>query len=154
LENIGNSGMVPGRDITRDVIVWDQRRTNEMNNNSNWQTFAKFQPNFDSKWRKLEMRISLEPEFSWGQGQNFCNFKYFLVVIVPFLCASIFFILLKRVTIIDLLMNRNFAYIIRNGYCLMQGRPTCGPKIFLCGPNWIQNLNKNRCFDRFPLGFW
>jgi hypothetical protein len=35
LENIGNSGMVPGRDITRDVIVWDQRRTGEMNNDSN-----------------------------------------------------------------------------------------------------------------------
>jgi hypothetical protein len=31
--------------------------------------------------------------------QNSCNFKYFLVVIFPFLCPSIFFILLRRVYI-------------------------------------------------------
>jgi hypothetical protein len=24
-----------------------------------------------------------------------------------------------------------------------QGRPTCGPEIFLCGPNWNKNLKKN-----------
>ncbi len=34
------------------------------------------------------------------------------------------------------------------------GRPTCGPEIFLCGPNWIQNLKKNRYFDHFSFGFW
>jgi hypothetical protein len=27
-----------------------------------------------------------------------------------------------------------------------QGRPTCGPEIFLCGPNWVQNL-KNYCAE-------
>jgi hypothetical protein len=44
------------------------------------------------------MKISLEPEFSGGRDiyQNSCNLKYFSAVIVPFLCASIFFILLKR----------------------------------------------------------
>ncbi len=37
---------------------------------------------------------------------------------------------------------------------LDQRRPTCGPGIFLCGPNWIQNSKKNGYFDRFSLGFW
>jgi hypothetical protein len=42
-------------------------------------TFAKQQPNFDSKWRKLKMKIFLEPASSGGQDihQNSCNFKYF-----------------------------------------------------------------------------
>jgi hypothetical protein len=29
---------------------------------------------------------------------------------------------------------------------LLQGRPTCGPEIFLCGPNWIQNSKKKSVF--------
>jgi hypothetical protein len=36
---------------------------------------------------------------------------------------------------------------------LEQGHPTFGPKTFLCGSNWIQNLMKNRYFDHFSLGF-
>jgi hypothetical protein len=62
-------------------------------------TFVKLSRNLDPKWRKLKIKISLEPEFSGGQDihQNSCNFKYFSVVIVPFLCASIFFILSRRV---------------------------------------------------------
>jgi hypothetical protein len=62
-------------------------------------TFAKQQPNFDSKWRKLEMKISLETEFSGGQDihQNSWNFKHFSLITVSFLCRAIFFILSRRV---------------------------------------------------------
>jgi hypothetical protein len=44
------------------------------------------------------MKISLEPEFFRGQDihQNSWNFKYFPVVMVPFLCRLIFFILSRR----------------------------------------------------------
>ncbi len=58
-------------------------------------TFVKFQQNLDSKLRKLEMKISLDLDTS--VHQNSCNFKYFLIVMVPFLCLTAFFIAYKRV---------------------------------------------------------
>ncbi len=47
--------------------------------------------NLDSKWRKLEMKISQEPEFSGVQDihQNSCDSKYFSVVMVPFLYRAV-----------------------------------------------------------------
>jgi hypothetical protein len=35
----------------------------------------------------------------------------------------------------------------------LQGRPTCGPEIFLCGPNWIQNSKKKSVFWPIFLRF-
>jgi hypothetical protein len=39
---------------------------------------------------------------------------------------------------------KNIVIIIFFLDTLRQGRPTCGPEIFFCGLNWIQNSMKNR----------
>ncbi len=44
-------------------------------------------------------------------------------------------------------------YVFRNQAWNMIIRSTCGPEVFLCGPNWIQNLKKNRYFDHFSSVF-
>ncbi len=71
--------------------------------------------------------------------------------VIPFDYAVFFFNTIDRDRIKGLTPRGNE---MKSLFDLDQGRPTCGPETFLCGPNWIQNLKKNRYFDHFSLDFW
>ncbi len=88
------------------ALFYQQKRIKSQK--SNWTSTSKVHDKISENFREISAKFGFkmaetgDETFSGGQDifQNSCNFKYFPVVMVAFLCASIFFILLRRVCII------------------------------------------------------